>query len=87
MRAPFEESGLSDVGDAPVNNRAGVQDLGIALPAPLSGKEPPQSGQVEQVALAGANHQTDIGHQQQHRQLEEIARVSVRQSIAQHQRE
>ena len=81
----FEETGFRDIGDAAVDDRAGVNDLGIALARALSGEQPAQRGEVEQVALARAHHQADVGHEQQHGELEQAACMAFGQAVAQDQ--
>ncbi len=66
----FQEAGLHHIGNAAIDNGAGVEDLEVALTArsPLAGKELGQApGKVQQVALAGAHHQPDIRHQHEHK--------------------
>ena len=81
-----EEPGLGNVGDAAVDNDAGVEDLVTLLALLLAAKDATQSRQVEQVALVGAHDQAHIGHQQHHQDLQEALGVAGRHAAANHQR-
>src|SRR5713226_1803136 len=61
-----EKTGFGDVRDPAVNNDAGIEDLVAFLALPLASKDASQSGQVEQVAVVGADHQADVCHEQHH---------------------
>ena len=56
-----EEAGLGHVGDAPVNDDGGVENLHV-LARQLVAEDAAQGRQVEVVALGRADHQADVGH-------------------------
>ena len=66
-----EEAGLGDVGDATVDDDAGVQDFVAALGLLLAAEDAAERGQVQQLAFTGADDQADVGHQQHDKQLQE----------------
>ncbi len=83
---PFEEAGLGDVGDAAIDDGAGVDHFDVALAGAFAGEKAAERREVEEVALAGADHQADVGHEQQHSQLQEAARTAIGQAVAENQR-
>ncbi len=66
-----EETGFGDIGDAAVDDHAGVQNLERFLRALLAAEDAAQGRQVEHVALLGAHHQPHVGHPQQEANLQE----------------
>ena len=66
-----QEAGLGDVGDAAVDDDAGVENLIDALALLLAAEDAAQRRQVEQVALVGADDQADVSHQQHDQYLQE----------------
>ena len=64
-----EEAGLGDVGDAAVDDDAGVENLVALLALLLAAEDAAQRRQVQQVALVGADDQSDVGHEQHDREI------------------
>ena len=48
----------------------------------LAAEDATQGGQVEQLALGGADDQPDVGHQQHDHELQEALRVSRREAVS-----
>ncbi len=65
-----DEARLGDVGNAAVDDDAGVQHLGAAAGWPVAGEDIAQRRGVEQIALVGAHQQAHIGHEHQHEDLQ-----------------
>ena len=82
-----EEAGLGDVGDAAVDDDAGIEDLVALLGLLLAAEDSAQRRQVEQVALAGAHDQAHIGHQQHQEELQEALGWPGLQAVADDQAE
>src|ERR1700689_4275780 len=86
----FQKTGLHHIGDAAIDNGAGVKDLKVALAgrSPFAGKELSQApGKVQQVSLTGAHHQPDVGHQHEHKELQQGSGSPWRQASAEHHTE
>ena len=83
----INEAGLGDVGDAAVDDDAGVKHLGAAAGGLFAGEDGPQRRGIEQVALVGAHQQPHVGHQQQHEDLQHGRGVAIERGRAQHQAE
>ena len=66
-----EEAGFGDVGDAAVDDDAGVEDLVALLALLFAAEDAAQRRQVQQVALVGADHQADVGHDHHDHDLQE----------------
>ena len=85
-----QKAGFRNVGDAPVDDHAGIQDLERFLGGLLAAKNAAQRRQVEHVALFGAYDQADVRHPQQQPDLHERNDVggipALRPRPAQHQR-
>ena len=77
-----EKSGLGDVGDAAVDDDAGVEDLVALLALLLPAENAAEGGKVQQVALVGPDHQADVGHQQHHQDLQEALGVPGDNAVA-----
>ncbi len=82
-----EESGLGDVGDAAVDDDAGIENLVALLALLLAAEDAAQRRQVQQVALVRAHDQADVGHQQHDQDLQEALGVSRSKAVANHQSE
>src|SRR5579859_178121 len=65
-----QEAGLSDVGDAAVNNHAGVKYLESPAALLLCPKNSAQGSQIQQIAFVGANDQAHIVHEQHDHELQ-----------------
>src|ERR1700722_13793663 len=81
----IEKAGLGDVGNAAINNYAGIQNFetlpGLFLPA----ENPASSREIEQVALVGPDNQPDVRHQEHDHDLQEALGISGRNAVANHQ--
>ena len=77
-----EESGLGDVGDAAVDDDAGVEDLVALLALLLPTENAAQGGQIQQIALVGPDDQSDIGHQEHDQDLQEALGVPGGDAVA-----
>src|SRR5262245_46975380 len=64
------KTGLGDVGDAPVNNHAGVENL-VALLRPAVDQDAAERREVEVVTFGRADQQPDVGHEERERQGQE----------------
>ena len=73
----IHEPCFADVCDAPIDNHAGVENLVDLLDRTLSAKDTAERRQVEEVSLVGANHHSDVGHQEQYENHDEGQRVLV----------
>src|SRR5581483_2406416 len=73
---PVEEAGFGDVGDAAVDDDAGVEDLVALLGLLLAAEDTAQGGEVQQVALVRPHDQSNVGHEQHDEHLQEALRVS-----------
>ncbi len=80
-----EEMGFADVGDAAVNDDAGVENLRHPPRAPLAAKQAAEGLQVEHVPLVGADDQADVGHDQKEGHIQERARAFRNRGAGQHQ--
>src|SRR5207248_3825739 len=82
-----EEAGFSDVGDATVNDDAGIQNF-VALAALLLAAEyTSQRRQIQQVTFVGAHDQANIGHQHHDKQLQKMLGVAIRNAAVDDQAE
>ena len=82
-----DETGFDDVGDAAVDDDAGVENLEGVLGRLLAAEQPAQRRQVQHVALGRAHHQAAVGHPGQQRHFEERNGVVViGNGVVQHQR-
>src|SRR6185437_9199512 len=80
-----EEAGFGDVGDATVNDDAGVEQLGGA--AAMGGAEENiQRGEVEHLPLFGPHNQADVAHHQQDDEVGVGGGAGFKSSPAHHQR-
>jgi hypothetical protein len=91
----IEKAGLGDIGDAPIDDHAGIEDLERLLRSVLHAEDAAEGRQIEHVALGCAHHQPDIAHEQQHAHLHkrlgvgfgEHERYEERSEDAQHRAE
>ena len=79
------EMSLADIGNAAVDDHAGIEHLGHAPRAAFAAEQAPERLQVEHVPFAGAHHQADVGHHQQQRHVQERARAVRNRRARQHQ--
>src|ERR1700687_1364953 len=77
-----EEAGLGNVGDAPVDDDAGVENLVAFLALLLAAEDPSERGQVQQITLVGPDDEAHIGHQQHDQDLQEALGVSFGNAVA-----
>src|SRR5208282_3444241 len=82
-----QEAGFGNVGDAPVDDHTGVEDLVTLLALLFAAKNSTQRRQVQQVALAGAYDQAHISHQQHYQNLQETLRAAGRHTAADYEGE
>src|SRR5882724_5833704 len=76
-----EEAGVGDVGDAAVDDDAGVEDLVHLLALLLAAEDAAERGQVEQVTFVSADDQADVGHQHHDQQLEKTLGAAGDQAV------
>ena len=62
---PVNKAGFANVGDAAVDDDAGVEHFVILARRLFRGKKSAERAQIEQVTFIGAQHQSHVGHQQQ----------------------
>ncbi len=72
-----EKTGIGDIGDAAVDDDAGVEDLLIGAAVRLGAEQAAQRGQIQQIALGRAGDRADVGKQQQADDLSEVQRVRI----------
>ena len=60
-----EEMSLANIGDAAVDDHAGVQHFGHSPGAAFAAEQAAQRLQVQHVSLIGPDHQADVGHHQE----------------------
>ena len=82
-----DKAGFGDIGDAAVDDDAGIEHLGAFALGLLPAEDGSQGGGIEQVALAGAHQQSHVGHQQQDEDLHRGGGRSAQRSRTQHQAE
>ena len=68
-----EESGFGDVGDAAVDNDAGIEDLVAFLARSFAAKDSAEGGEIEKVAFISAHGQSHVGHDQHDHDLQETS--------------
>src|SRR5579864_5336865 len=68
----IEKTGFGDVGDAAVDDDAGIEDLKGFLWPFFPTENAAQGGKVQQIAFVGADDQPDIGHPQQEEKLQKM---------------
>src|SRR5579862_6087540 len=73
---------VSDIGDASVDDDAGVENLVAFLALLLTAEDAAEGGQVQQVSLIGADDEADVGHEQHDQDLQEALGVALRNAIA-----
>ena len=78
----IEEAGFGDVGDAAVDDDAGIENLVALLALFLAAEDAAQRRQIEQVSFHGAHDQAHVGHEQHDQNLQEALRVAWRQAVA-----
>src|ERR1022692_2112832 len=67
----IQKSRLCDIGDAAIDDDAGVQNLVRLFGRLLSSENAAERGQIQHVALRGADNQADISHDEQQGHLQE----------------
>ncbi len=72
-----EKAGLGDIGDAPVDDDAGIQDFERLLRRFFAPENTPQRRQVQHVTLLGPDDQAHVGHQQQQANLQKRLRSGL----------
>src|SRR5207302_3089832 len=77
----IEKTGFGDIGNAPVDDYAGVENFVALLELFLSAKNAAQGGKIQQVAFIGPDDQPHIGHQQHDHELEEISRRTILKTV------
>jgi hypothetical protein len=78
---------FGDVGDAAVDDDAGVEDLVTPLGLLVSSENSAQSRQIEQIAFVSANDQPDVGHEQHDDDLQKTLSVTWWQAVANYEGE
>src|SRR5271156_6497166 len=78
----IEESGLGDVGDAAVDNHAGVEDLVTLRARFFAAEDSAEGGEVEQISLVRADRQSYVGHDQHDHDLQEALERAGGDAIA-----
>src|SRR5579883_2432262 len=86
-QCPIHKSGFGHVSNTTINNRACVQQLHVPSRLPVAGKQSAQRGEVQQVPFARTHHKAHVGHEQQHKNLQDTAHTSGGKAIGQHQAE
>src|SRR5208283_525668 len=82
-----EETGLGDVGDAAVNNDAGVEDFVAFLARLFAAENPAERRQIEQVAFVRSHGQSLVGHDHHDHDLQEALGGARRDAVANDERE
>ena len=67
-----EKTGLGDVGNAAIDDDAGVQNLEGFFQTLFAAEHTAQGGQVQHVALVGPHHQANIGHPEHQEDLQKV---------------
>ena len=65
-----DKSRFGDVGDAAVDDHAGIQYLGAAARGLVAGKDGIERRRVQQIALVCAHQQAHVGHEQKDKDLQ-----------------
>src|SRR3984893_4141328 len=81
-----EETGLGDVGDAAVNNDAGIEDLVTLFTRPFAAEDSAERRQIEQIAFVGADRQSHVSHDQHDHDLQETLDRAGRATVANDER-
>src|ERR1700735_3494118 len=80
-----QEPGFDDVGNAPVDNYAGIKDLKRLARRLLAAEQSAQRPQIQHVALACADHKADVAQtEQQHNLKERNCRRSSGVRVSEH---
>src|SRR5262249_18782889 len=83
----IEEAGFGNVGDAAVDDDAGIQNL-VALPRLLlAAEDAAERGQIQEISLVRANDQAHVGHQKHHQDLQEALGMAFGDAVADDQGE
>src|SRR5581483_3525146 len=82
-----EKARLGNIGDAAVNDHAGIENLITPFELLFAAEDAAQSRQVEQVSFVGAHDQPDISHQQHDDDLEKAAQGAFREAVTNDQSE
>ena len=84
---PVEKTGLGDVGDAAVDDDAGIEDLVTLLARPLAAKDAAERRQIQQISLVRAHRQSHVGHDHHDHDLQKTLGRARRNAVANAQRE
>src|SRR5438552_1096354 len=82
----IEKSGLGDIGNAAINDDAGIQYLVDLLALLFAAEDAAQRGEVQQVAFVGADDEPHVGHEQHDQQLQEALGAAGGDGVANDQR-
>src|SRR5439155_15961556 len=82
----IEKSGFGDIGNAAINDDAGVEDFVNLLALLFAAEDAAQRGEVQQVAFVGADDESHVGHQQHDQQLQKALGAAGGDGIANDQR-
>src|SRR5260370_27858073 len=83
----IQKASFGNIGNAAVNDDAGIEDLVNLLAHLFAAKDASQRRKVEQVALVGPDNQANVGHEQHDQQLQEVLRVAQAKALADHNAE
>ena len=75
----IEEAGLRNIGDAAIDDDAGIEYLVGLLGRFFAAEDAAERSQVQQVALLGADDQAHVAHEQQERHLQKRLRCRLAQ--------
>jgi hypothetical protein len=67
-----EETGIGDIGDAAVDDDAGIEDLLIGAGLGFSAEYSAQSAEIEQFALGGASDASEVNEENQADDLDKM---------------
>ena len=79
-----QKSGFADIGDPPVDDDTRVENLVRLLRRMFATEDAAERRQVQQIAFVRANHESDIGHQEQDEELDERERIGVEDRVGEH---
>src|SRR5262249_13025428 len=91
----IEEARLRDIGDAAVDDDRRIENLERLFRSLLAAEDPAERGEIQHVALLGADDESDVGHQEQQQDLQkrlgrglgEHERKDIRANYAEHRPE
>ena len=67
-----EKAGIGDIGDAAVDDDAGIENLLVGADFRFASEKAAQRGEIQQLAFRRAGHRADVGKQQQADDLREV---------------